>query len=303
MRDKHVYDWKFIGLGGGSDIGFFGGSYYRGKMRIRKRSPDNWTRFYPAFVGGFGVGLSAGVDAGLKSAEGTLTAHYDWSEKSFVGRFWFYEGTLLSIKGPTGEGAADKTTVEFIGDGMLPPLSGVADSTNATGVSVGAGSAVLTGEIYATGEERDKQLELVAEQDRRIKLTSRFGARGKVHFGVDATTLSNDGRQALREMLATHLAVFRNPSTQISIEGHASPSGSARHNKELSVVRAVNVLQAMADISGEDIRVKLDNIQVSGFGEEVSAKELKDDDAESAKWRRVDIKIDGKLALTLKAPA
>jgi outer membrane protein OmpA-like peptidoglycan-associated protein len=299
-----VYTWTFVGVGGGGDEGFFGGSYYRGNMVIERTRPKEgkWKKTYPAFVGGFSVGRSKGTQAGLKMAEGTLRSNYEWDQENFVGRYNLYEASLLSINNPTGEHAVDKTTIEFFGDGKLPSLSGVAEQTAATGLGIGAGSAVLLGQIYADGSELAKKLKLVKAEDKKLPVNSAYGAAGQLHFDVDATTLTDDGRQLLREMLATHLAVFSNPESELRIDGHASPSGPSEHNTELSWIRAVNVLQAIDDILGHSFKIKPDNIIIWGWGEELSAKALGDKDVESAEWRKVDIRLDGKIAMTLRAP-
>lgn len=298
------YRWEFVGLGGGGHKGFFGGKLYTGEMRIKRVRPANgkWSEVYHSLLGGLAIGLSLGKTRGSKRLNGTLTSRYEWSPATFPGSFMVSEGNLLSINDPMGGHSIGKTTVEFFGDGKLPALTGEVEHGLETGFGIGLGPALLFGEVFADGQELKKRVDRIAIRERKVRLDTSYGSAGLVHFGFDQATLTDEGRQALREMLATHLAVFRNPTSVLQIDGHASPKGDPKYNTALSLRRAINVLQAIDDILGQDFGIKDDNVTVRGWGEEHSSKALKDKNVDSADWRRVDIELDGKLVMTLKAP-
>lgn len=303
---KHLYEWAFsgVGFGGGAIVG---GNYYRGTMRIRKVSPDRWEMAYPAFIGGVGISIGESFEGLAKFATGTLESAYDWDQENFLGYYQLNEGTVISIQHISGEKSVEKATIIFFDkDEELPPLKGDASTEMWLGFGVSGGPSVLLGEIYKPGDKKllKRKLDLLAAKNTKIKkIKMRYAAANQTHFGVDKTSLTKAGREMIREFLAVQLPVLMHPDSQLTIEGHASPRGRRDHNRELSLVRAMNVLQAMDDVSGPKIRIAVKNIQVMGYGEEVAAVKLRNDDMESEDWRRVDIKLDGKLVMTLKAPA
>ena len=101
-----------------------------------------------------------------------------------------------------------------------------------------------------------------------------------INFDVDKSTISNDGIETVNEIA---VALKKNPTLKISIEGHTDNSGNSTHNKTLSANRAEAVKEKLTS-NGID----KNRLSAVGFGSE---KPIATNDSEEnkAKNRRVEL--------------
>ncbi len=101
-----------------------------------------------------------------------------------------------------------------------------------------------------------------------------------INFDVDKSTISNDGIETVNEIA---VALKKNPTLKISIEGHTDNSGNSTHNKTLSANRAEAVKEKLTS-NGID----KNRLSTVGFGSE---KPIATNDSEEnkAKNRRVEL--------------
>jgi flagellar motor protein MotB len=108
--------------------------------------------------------------------------------------------------------------------------------------------------------------------------------------------------------IGKELPAFLSPLSRIAITGHTDRSGPPRrspdekrqYNKELSELRAQNTWQAIRDIVGDDLAIPDDREHLlrTGKGQEEAEK---DANAINPERRRVDIVLNSRLVLTMRA--
>lgn len=113
-------------------------------------------------------------------------------------------------------------------------------------------------------------------------------------FDVDSATLTEPAWQELRRLCAEHRALLANPASDLEIVGFASRTGDAPMNKRLSEARARATLQAMRDILGPEVFALTSEV-VYGVGEEAAEAAGVDNGDEAVEWRRVEIRMEGRL--------
>jgi len=117
-----------------------------------------------------------------------------------------------------------------------------------------------------------------------IDIKKAIDANGKailyINFDTDKSTLKDDGQQVVAEIAKV---LNDNKDLNLSIEGHTDDTGSAGHNKSLSLQRAESVLNRLMSMSIDASRLK-----AKGFGSE---KPLVANDSEEnkSKNRRVEL--------------
>lgn len=101
-----------------------------------------------------------------------------------------------------------------------------------------------------------------------------------INFDIDKSIISNDGIETVNEIA---VALKKNPSIKVSIEGHTDNSGNADHNKTLSANRAEAVKEKLV-ANG----INKSSLTTVGYGSE---KPLVANDTEEnkAKNRRVEL--------------
>jgi outer membrane protein OmpA-like peptidoglycan-associated protein len=122
-----------------------------------------------------------------------------------------------------------------------------------------------------------------------------------VHFCLDGALLTEDARQALRIMCANELAALMSPASHLAIIGHTDRSDTDQRNLTLSAMRAENTYQAIQDILGSRLAIPERQIVRSGKGETEAIRDQRPDGERNPKYRRVDVILNGRLVLTLKA--
>ncbi len=137
---------------------------------------------------------------------------------------------------------------------------------------------------------------------------------GRVDYGLGDSILTPDARRRLRWLCAKELAQLSLADSELRIVGHADTLDTEQRNAELSEFRAVNALQAMKDILGSSLKIPDKAIKWCGMGEkrarEEAAVQFKErsaainedrDQIAASHWRRVEIRINNRLAFTLRA--
>jgi outer membrane protein OmpA-like peptidoglycan-associated protein len=112
-------------------------------------------------------------------------------------------------------------------------------------------------------------------------------------FATGKYELTPEFRDAIREMLLQHLALFTGLG-EVVIEGNASQIGSDDYNVRLSRDRAVSVLTAIYDILGPQLAIPFGDLRVRGLG---SSQATGDPDSDEAIDRRVDVIIRGSVRM------
>jgi outer membrane protein OmpA-like peptidoglycan-associated protein len=133
----------------------------------------------------------------------------------------------------------------------------------------------------------------------KTRFVADYVAQKEIGFKFDSSIVEPSARQALRVLCALELPALMNPLSKLEISGHTDSKGSDSYNYELSEYRAQNTLQAIRDIMGKKFGLYRDFIKVKGFGEE-EARKAGEKDFQNLDRRRVDIKLDGVLVLTLR---
>lgn len=277
-----------------------------------------WSASYWGAIGGGSVGGSFKLGVpGMEALKGTAkrllnqtiykqTAWSDlntpdpWGMDDFPGwiglaglEYWAGVGKYVG-QSPAG-------MVTFYGTGKFPAVSGDA-SGGVEGAKTGAGAEAGVGvqvmKIYRTsGQEEDFVLRAVPIETEAKDVEAGGGGRGLMFFDNAEPELTEAGRQALRELVAEHRAIFDSPGSSIAILGYADASGEAEQNLKLSKARARNVRQALIDILGAD-HAAAGQMACEGLGDEPARA------AGSAgvdpRWRKATVLLDGQVRMTLR---
>jgi outer membrane protein OmpA-like peptidoglycan-associated protein len=279
-------------------------SGYIGELTVEKLGPDTWSSDYFTILGGLSAGAQVGgkikIPKWAKAARGQASTANDfqspfpWTSGNFGGGYTMLQG---SVRAGLGAGVSySKGVIIFSGDGSYPELLAPADSWSfEIMVGGGAGAGGSGGWMWGGKEEAVRE----AKAQQALDARSAPHTVVESHFAVDDPSLTSTGRQAIRVMSALHRAEFENPTSVISVDGYASPTGSHARNQLLSELRAKNVLQAIRDSLNKAFRIPSGNVHVEGHGETPALQAGVPRGTETAAWRRVDITVNGQVVLTL----
>jgi flagellar motor protein MotB len=98
----------------------------------------------------------------------------------------------------------------------------------------------------------------------------------------------------LAEICADHRAAFERPGTFLRLTGHASTTGPAEHNLQLSADRAAAVYEALRALIGPAFAVAEASTFIGERGEYDALEEVPDE-TETPEWRRVDVWLDAEM--------
>ena len=162
------------------------------------------------------------------------------------------------------------------------------------------------------GRARDRDFDFTGAFP-ALKMKTDYAAGSELssdrHFAFDSALLTDSARQAVRVFCANELPALTSPGSELRIVGHTDRSGSADYNKTLSVNRAENVMQAINDVLGDKLKIPRKpgykergaGIYVQGRGESAAAAAGKPDKQPDADDRRVDVTLNSRIVLRLKA--
>ena len=119
-----------------------------------------------------------------------------------------------------------------------------------------------------------------------------------VHFKFGSAILETMGKALVRSFCAVWLRWVDSPESQLTVIGHADSVDSPERNRDLSRMRAQNVIQAMKDVLGPKLRIPESRIIAQAWGE-CDAYFHGEEDSRNRKFRRVDVALDGHCVLTL----
>ncbi|MBW4673495.1 MAG: OmpA family protein [Desmonostoc geniculatum HA4340-LM1] len=291
---QHRYRWMFstVGLSGDAGIGLGG---FLGVFVIEKLAPDQWRQKYFTVMGGASGGLSIGVTVGQTVNWSEFETPFPWTSGNFRGAY-VITGAGGAGSAGIGGGYTPEAMISFYGDGSFPVLAGDASGFAAVyGAYLGAELSVTSGYLWGGREEAIRNA-----QHQEVTSQSNYSADTRVHFEVDDPSLTDLGRERIRQMCATHRAAFTNPNSALHIYGYTSTTASAQRNQLLSDLRAQNVLQAIYDVLGESMAIPPANQDVRGFGEQPALDAGIPDRTEDEAWRKVDVQLNGQTIITLR---
>jgi outer membrane protein OmpA-like peptidoglycan-associated protein len=293
----HKYRYLTAVLGVGGDVGL-GLGLFLGLMVIEKLAPDTWGAQYFTVLGAGSFGVSAGFSVGQVSAWSEFPSPIDWTSGNFEGPY-LTGGVAQNVALGGGPQIQYGGVLILFGDHSLPPLVVPAD-----GWALTLGASVSLGEMgYQMGRlwgGKEQAIRAASERQKPLDTSARYATGSAVHFDVDDPSLTAAGRQAVREMVATHRAALTGAGSTLKVDGYASTTGTEAHNERLSQLRAANVLQAVRDVIGVPDALPPGQATAEGHGEAAARAMGVPDRTEDPAWRRVDVSLDGRVVLQLR---
>ncbi len=299
--------------------------YWRGTITVEKIGGDNqWSKpeRYNVWLLAVESGMTLKLGDSL-TAEGETS--FDWKPPDFPGRISMAKAEAGVAVGPV-KGAAQAGFLHIYGRGHLPPLAvyfkqlfdvsqEVAfDKKEGKRLPRPKGIDVSVGPGGAWGNIGDKSFPDVdyASDPEQTDYTVAYAMQGDVHFCLDSALLTEPARQALRIVCANELPAFMSSTSSLTIEGHTDRSDPKRdrprkeaerekYNNVLSELRAQNVLQAIKDILGARFAIPSTKIRIVGRGESEAKKDGRPDGEVNPHYRRVDVFLNTRLILRLRA--
>ena len=302
---QNPFRFKLSVIGAAGKLGI-GVSAFKGRMEVeRGQDGSNKSGWKTSWNSPFDVvlfGVSAGYSGGLQTGFSTDWAHFEtpfpWEKNNFLG--WFnLNGVAAGASGVKGAQAASGFAT-FYGDGSFPALSiPVGGLRSVSGVFGGASVGTQIGRISG-GSVDDEDRTTKQDSAEGVAKESLMKANTSAQFDINRADLKAGGLQSIRAFCALHLDALRSAASQLTIDGYASPSGGAAHNRRLSQRRAKATLAFIREVLGEDLKIPTTKISVNGHGEKPARDAGIRDGSESAEWRKVDIKLNGRVALRLQ---
>ena len=294
MAWDHHYHWRFAVIGLSADVGIGLGGMI-GLFTITKRYPDAWGPVnYRTSLGSVSAGLSAGFQV-AQTTENDLSSPFPWTSRNFQGPYVITSvplGLVSAFGVSWGQGA-----INFYGDGTFPVLSGDAGGfSEILGLYAGAELSFTAGYIVGEGQQEPVQR---TQPYGLVPVDTKLAPKSAIHFGVDEPSLTSYGRDAIREFCALWRSALGNPKNTLSIDGYTSTTGGEKHNQQLSELRAQNTLQAIRDILGPAFAIPEKQSRAVGHGKLPALFKTLRDQWETPTWRKVEVRINGRLVLTL----
>lgn len=270
-----------------------GGKVLLGVMTVK--SPNGgWEHPFEvvALLGSAGLGgASQGVDPFVCS--GYALAGFDWKPEAFCGDF-----TVLGTEQSRDQFGTkkDKQMIWLLrGSGAAGVLQLVWDhvETKTSSIDLGWGR----GQIF---DFEDDGRETPVPSAPVFEYTSELEREQDVHFWLGSATVRPVARQVLRIFAANELALLRDPLCSLVVLGYADRVGGRNFNRVLSESRATNVLQALENALGDDLRAEVLSL---GMGEDVIAALGEalgfPDGKPNEQWRRGFVVLEGVVAAAM----
>ncbi|MBI4523810.1 MAG: OmpA family protein [Deltaproteobacteria bacterium] len=284
--------------------------YWRGKITIEKTSGVKWKESFSIWL----IAVEAGATLKLHdSLSGKAESSFEWKPPDVPGRVSMGKAEAgVTVFG--GKASVQAGFLHIHGRGYLPPLE-VLFADTGVGVEIPFGEDKDSGKTKpqkfdvsigpggALGKISDKSFPAIDYSTAQVKTdySVEYGLARDLHFCLDSALLTEDARQAVRILCANELAAFMSASSHLTIYGHTDRSGTYEHNRTLSALRAENTLQAIKDVLGFKFKISDRNIVLSGKGESEAKRDNRPENEVNPKYRRVDIILNSRLVLTLKA--
>jgi outer membrane protein OmpA-like peptidoglycan-associated protein len=266
---------------------------------------------YHGVLFGLGISASAGANISWETEWSTVnTMAIPWSPDDFAGPFaggGFYAGvstlggetigeTIINyvfgsiLPGPV-RFSGDISYTQFITDGKEDVWAFQLGFTNSWGAFAEVGVGGTAGYLWPLDEPVD-----VTELVDIVTYNGDTKTRESVSFDVGRSELNDTGKDLLRDAAAYHLHELASPATSLKVVGHANP-GDARelYNLTLSERRAANVVRYLQAFLGPLFAVPPERMRIQGLGQQ----EAEVEGGTPEEWRRVDVHINGRLAIRM----
>jgi len=272
-----------------------GGKVLFGVLRVR--APDgSWEAEYDVqasvFIVGMG-GASVGLESEPMTAKGWAESPVDWKPSSFPGTFTVLPGLMATDA--YGNRAEKQMIWVLDGRGTTSTIQLVFDQVKSktSDMDLGVGGGYI-GEL----DEDDVEYTTFGTLP-MFEYTTEYKQQDAIQFQLGSATLRWSGRQMLRVFAANELALLRDPTSRVDVEGFADRIGQRWYNKQLSEARAANIRQALADCLGGDLNA---TVETQGHGEDVLAaigEAFFPDEKGSEQWRRGFVVMNAQVAAKL----
>ena len=311
---EHVYKFSIDVYGGASLLG--GG--YGGQVQVEKTTGRTWKKLYNIRL--FGIAITKTlIDVGHKEWAGIAYPQVEWYENDIPGRI-----ALARLEGGLAMGlvSGELGFMHVNGNGSLPIMDVIFQDAKLGFPNI----KEIRDTLKSKKSKLDKVIDFVdieaqelggyisfskADPQEKADFSKKWnddvsasrGVSSTVHFCLDDSSLTDAARQSLRVMCARELASFMEPETRLLIVGHADTLAQHKkdHNKNLSLARAKNTLDAIKAILGNKFMIKEDekHIGISGWGHFFAYVKYLGRTVASPKDRRVAIFLNSELVLTL----
>jgi outer membrane protein OmpA-like peptidoglycan-associated protein len=287
---------------------------YYGTLRVEKTAPKAWSGKTPISfqfrLAGGGVLAGKGAAAALKAA-GSFSSNSDWAPADFAGWAILHDGGVWAakklplMKDAVGLGYRDPCLV-LKGRGNHPEAFITLHGASQVREGFGAEYDCAVGRIAAIGEDLSKID--YSRPPTRIDLPVDRRESEDVHFDFGSALLKGLGRQQVRIFCARWQRWLGSPLSTLRIVGHADTVDTEERNKDLSEMRAKNVLQAIKDVLGQRFALPAASIVLEGYGEKEADidKQAQEQaaghplrDRPDRRFRRVDVYLNGRCVLVL----
>jgi outer membrane protein OmpA-like peptidoglycan-associated protein len=282
--------------------------YYSGKITVEKTSGKPWKEK-------FNIALK-GIQVKLKAYEidktGTANSYYDWTERDIPGNVEFVSGEIGG-KVPGVSAKAGAWFMNIFGSGSYPFMiatdQDVELEVNPSKEKGMDWDAVNLGGFWGEIEPKNFPPKDYSKSVLITDYAATIKRQDDVHFCLDSALLTEDARQALRIMCANELSALMSPTSELRIIGHTDRSVPPRmdeekakqYNRTLSELRAKNTKQAIKDILDDKRAISDGQIVTKGEGDTLAVKDNRPPKEVNPKYRRVDVILNSRLVLTLKA--
>lgn len=263
---------------------------YFGTITIEKLNGKKWKESYKVhFFGG-------GLDVSFRDEMvGKAETYHEWTPPDFPGEIRLGE-IGISFGSSVAAGF-----MQIFGSGYLPPMDvGYTDvdiKLKKPKAPKAGGKALPFGKIRSKTFKDFDATKSIAITD----YSADYKLKNDTHFCLGSAVLTEDARQALRIVCANELVAFSTPSSVLEIIGYTDRVDTDDRNLTLSALRASNTEQALRDILGSNFKIPDKQIKVVGKGENEAKAAGRPDEKPEPKDRRVDIKLNSRLLISLKA--
>jgi outer membrane protein OmpA-like peptidoglycan-associated protein len=283
---QHKYKVTLKLTGGAVIIGGYKGTVTFEKVSGKRWGPETYDIHF------FGGGLDVSP---RDTIEGKAETYHEWLPPDIPGKSRL--GELGISFGPS----AAAGFMHVFGSGYLPPMDVVYTDASIKLKKLkppkAGGKALPFGKIWNKKFPDYDATTAVVKTD--------YGADYKlgedVHFCLGSSLLTDDARQALRIVCANELMAFSSSTSVLEVTGHTDRVDTPDRNLTLSLLRAENTVQAIRDILGSKFAIPDSNIKSSGKGENLAIKDGRPDNVPDPRYRRVDVYLNTRLVISLKA--
>ena len=283
------YEIHMMGMSGGEGI-----DVARARVTIRylEDGKIGWTSGYEFFAIGQGIGLPAGMSGDIGWDAFTATEY--WEPDDFEGRMLITAASAGVVIGYEIEGAI------FYGGGLHRPVE--ADIGGwIWGVEVGAGA--VDGLLYRISGPAVPPPPPPAPAPPRFVQPIPVHDQLVVGFDTNDDKLDNPELRMLADFVERNRDVFAGGDYRLQLIGNASRLGDPDKNLQLSKDRIAEVVDVINSLlKGRDSSLDLDRVDPVPLGEQQAIGDVQPDTDDSARYRTVEIALNGTVHREITSP-